>query len=188
MAERLVRSGMEPREILEKLATGDPLGLLEAGAGRLRERFLLVEPDRLFHQGMLRIALAAPGPRHDGSFDSWLAERIDEAIDETLRQDQERLMQDPESWRPEHHGFLEEWIGIPPKAALKAAVQFNGLSHSARRVFFEFMVEGRSVAHCLEAGLGPVERLRANARRALSALLDVPLEVHEVRATKEGGK
>ena len=180
IAEGIVRSGIGPREILERLATGDPLGLEESGARRIRERFHLIDPDRLFQRSLLRVALAAPGPgREEETFEHWLTDRIDEAIGEALRQDQERLIAGDPPPRPEHHDFMDEWMGIEPEAALAAAVRFNGLPRKARRVFFELIVEGKSVARCLEDGLGPAEMLRVNARRALSALLGVTFEGEE---------
>ncbi len=173
LGEAIVRSGETPQRILERLTTGDPLGLVELSARRVHERHYLIDAERLFERSLLRVAQMAPALKRETRFEPWLLERVDVAIGDLLRQDHERVLSGDLPWRTEHHGFIEEWMRFEPAQALCAAVRFNGLSDGPRRAFFGLLVDTRSVAECLEAGLGPPEVLRENGQRAVTALLGV---------------
>jgi hypothetical protein len=181
----ILLSGGKPDTIYARLSTGDSLRLHERGTQRVRQRWLLIDPERLFEHSLFRVAQAAPLLTREAPFDAWLTDRIDAAIADVLRQDQEAVLSGAASWQEEHYAFLEEWMNLEPLEAMRASVRFNGLAEPARRAFFALLVDGKSVAACLEEGLGPPEALRENARLGVTALIGPLGDTTELSATLE---
>ena len=152
---RTFLSGRSSREILQRIWTGDPLGVVGLCTRRLRERMLMVDATRLLAHGLARIAhdaaIRAPG----SDLDAWLAAEVDLAIDELLREDwlldRQGVPVEPE--QHSHYDFLCKTLGLPQLLARKACVVFNTLPDEKRHALWAILVEGRSFeAHALETG------------------------------------
>lgn len=166
-------AGKNAREVLARLSDGDPLRLYPLCAHRTRGRYFVVDPDRVFERTLSLVAVAIEIDSEGCERAEWLIERIDEALSSVLEEDREleRAGARTES------GFLDprylvfvEAFGTEPARARSAAVQFNGLDERARKAFFHLLVDGESVATCLQRGLGPPDRLRNDVLTALWAL------------------
>ena len=80
--------GESPGEILSRLCEGDPLSLGTMSTKRLRERALLIHPERLYVRALARTAYAAAwGYEGDPPLDQWLGERIDQTIESLIEDD-----------------------------------------------------------------------------------------------------
>lgn len=176
-ARRVARAALlaetAPGTKLAAITGGDPLGLYPLAAARVRERCLVLDPDRAFDESVFNVvALSLLLERRD-DFDAWLLARVDEALDNLVRRDSEALRRgalDDEQVR-ESGEYLAGCLGLPADEALAAATRFNRLPWRTRRAFFALLVEQRTVADCLRAELGPRDDLRERTLRALEALL-----------------
>ena len=163
----------DPKEILARLAHGDPLHLYERCAQQTRERCLLIDVDRLFELALAVVATTAavvPGDRVGTS--DWMNSQIDRAIDSILNEDQETERRAVDPCDPEDPSFalVRDVFGVEPTLARSVTVVFNGLPRRIRRVFFALVVEARSIDECVEEGLGNVESLRTSVRHAFRVL------------------
>ena len=161
-----------PQEVLRRLVDHDALHLQAAVQPRLNARALILDPERVFVRTAARVAYRAvteaePSP---GKVAEWFARRLDEAIDDCLRQDGQRAARDEYSAEIfDQHAQFHWTFMVPAREVLRAAVAFNGLPFESRRSFFALLIERRSVDDCVAEGLGPRERLRERVLAALDA-------------------
>jgi hypothetical protein len=142
-------------------------------AERLRERAYLMDPQRLETRALARMAYDGHANRDDTTLAAWMATCIDNAIRDLIVEDEEeeaRGLVHPEPLESPH-AFMVHWFALEGGRARTAAVRFNGLPHRVRQSFHALAVEGLTIEQCLERGLGPVEKLKREARSALQALL-----------------
>lgn len=171
----LLRRG-SAEAVFAAISQGDPLGLAERSTRRQRERAFLLDTDRVFERALLRTAFAADTWRDGEPLEPWLVQRVDEAIDDLLLQDESEHRQSPtlsDEW-DERYVFIIYLLGIEPRFARRACVGFNGLGAPARRAFFALLIEERSVDECVAAGHGPRERLLITVRSTFAVLFGVP--------------
>src|SRR5262245_23957196 len=69
--------GERPQEILEHLSEGDPLRLRERTARRLREVWILLDPDRAYYRALAVCADAVPYEDPPPDLAEWVLGKID---------------------------------------------------------------------------------------------------------------
>jgi len=169
--------GDGPSEVYSRvLGDGDPLRLQERVAKRLREVWLLVEHERLVTRTAVlcaKGALAEPAP---ADLESWTIGKIDQALEQLVRRDEEAEQSDPLHVEETEKVFplLTDAMLRDPARVRGYCVRFNALEPLARRAFFELMIEGREVLEVIEGGPWNRESLHAYVLQAL-ATLDFPL-------------
>ena len=180
--------GEDAGEIAARLTHGDPLKLGASAARRLRERRLLLDPDRVLHRAL---AVAARGALIDTpvlDLDAWALQKLDAAIDQLVCADREAQLSQPEILEDEEKEFalLTESLMIEPELVRACSVAFNALPELPRRAFFELMIEGREVEEVVEAGPWDEDGLYEAIHAALGALgLDALGESAEDRGDEE---
>lgn len=177
--------GEDPREVYARLiGDGDPLRIQERVAKRLREVWLLVEHDRLVTRTAIlcaKGALAEPAPE---DLEAWTLRKIDLALEQLVRRDEEAEQREPSFVEEEEKVFplLTHALLREPQRVREHSVRFNALEPLARRAFFELMIEGREVLEVIEGGPWNRESLRAYVLQALAALdFQLPTEKERSR-------
>ena len=172
--------GADASEILAHLNEGDPLRLQEASARRLREVWILLEPERVFLRALAVCAKAASKERPPADLAAWARDKIDLAIEELVHRDREAERADPELVSDEEKAFplLTDSLMLDPELVRSASVTFNALDALPRRAFFELLIEGREVAEVIESGPWDEDGLYVAIQTALATVgLDVPPEL-----------
>ena len=167
-ARSILLKSSSRQELFAKLTSGDPLRLVERASARIRQRHFLMEGHRLAQRAAVVVA-TVPYTAADNLSD-WTNVRLDEAIQDVLNEDRVRQT-DPAAYNDEDYEFMLLTFGIVPERAIAATVRFNGLNEPTRRSFFELLVYHKSIAECLESGLGPLEVLRYRCQLAVYSLL-----------------
>src|SRR5262245_50277031 len=81
--------GAGSEEVLARLTQGDPLRLREGTAKRLREVWILLDPDRVYNRALGVCADAAPCEDPPADLGEWTRMKIDLAIEQLVRADRE---------------------------------------------------------------------------------------------------
>jgi hypothetical protein len=181
-------SGQELDAKLASITTGDPLELYPLGTLRVRERFLYFDPDRVFDESAFNVVAMSLGLRKEDDFDHWLVERVYEAIDDLIRRDTQAVLRGrvTDDLAMESGEYLVGCWGLSPHEAFEAAVRFNNLPELPRRAFFALLVDHRTVAQCLEDGMGPPDDLREHTVRAIEAILGPrPDSIRKIRVPSD---
>jgi hypothetical protein len=167
--------GADSAEILARMSTGDPLRLLEIASRRLRERWILLDPDRVFYRALGVCADAAAHEDPPGELAEWARSKVDLAIDQLVRTDREAESAEQELAEAEaSFPLLTDSFMLEPELVLPASVAFNALPDLPRRAFFELLIEGCELAQCLERGPWDEDGLYEAIQEALASLgLDV---------------
>jgi hypothetical protein len=168
MLSRLLRGS--PEENLARLAEDDPLRLLTWSATRLRERFLLVDPERIFVRALGQIAFDGAGSTE--TLDTgWVQARLDRSIDIVLDEEREEERSMPFQCPPEdpRYGGLRE-IGVVGIFARTASTFFNAAPHHARLAFIYACLERRTLDECLRAGSWNLKSLHEDIWSGLRTL------------------
>ena len=164
--------GTSAREVLHRIASGDPLELERRSRARIDERAFLVDVERLVARGLARVAYEAR--RYNGfpPLDRWLERILDRAIGELLDEDRfaarDRAPADDRTHAS--FAFLTEELGIAPEVARKVAVVFNDLPEHVRRCYWALAVQRKSPEECAAEGLGSPREVERNAERAVLAM------------------
>ncbi len=165
-------TGASPREILNRIANGDPLGLEVRSRARLDVRAVLVDLERIVAGSLARAAYDAL--RYNGfpTLAMWLDRIIDRTIDEQLEEDRiaERAGQSSVGGHAPSHAFFAEALGVDPVVARRACVVFNDLPDDVRRVYWALVIKGRAIERCVSEGMGSQGELEARFKRALLAI------------------
>jgi hypothetical protein len=164
-------------EVLAHLTQGgDPLRLVERSAMRLRQRWILLDPDRVYYRALGVCADAAPCEEPTKDLEAWAIAKIDLAIEQLVREDREAEAANP-GVPPEGAGtgelyfpLLTDCFMIDDELSRAASVAFNALPPEPRRALFELLVEGRKVTECVEGGPWNHDALKAAVRTAISTL------------------
>lgn len=166
-------AGQPAPEILARISSDDPLKLYAGVAQRIRDRWFVLDPDRVLERALPIVAVSLEHHPEGCEHPDWLLERMDRAIQLVLDSDREEDRRGPLDTDgfpdPRFEVFVRTFL-VPPALSLAASVRLNGLGDRVRRVFFELMIEARPVEECLERGLGPPEQLRIDALTALWGL------------------
>lgn len=169
--------GDDPREVYSRLVgDGDPLRLQERVAKRMREVWFLVEHERLVTRTAVLCAKGALAESAPEDLEAWTVLKIDKAIEQLVRRDEEAEQREPALVEEEEKVFplLTQALLRDPQRVREHSVRFNALDPLARRAFFELMLEGRELMEVIEGGPWNRETLRGYVLQALAAL-DLPL-------------
>lgn len=155
-------------------APGRPLSaaarthLLERCTATLRQRALLIDPERLFALCEALLESGAP----DAPSESRLERCIDAAILFACRQDAQRAS--AEELTHDDYEFLAELFFIPPGREVHSAHAFHQLPLSTRRATIELLLHAKPMPQCLEEGIAEdQERLVARARQGILAIMQI---------------
>lgn len=179
-------SGSSTSVVLDRIMNGDPLGVRQRCAERIRERCHLLYFDSLYVRAMARIAFKGVRYRGQIPFDRWMAERIDEAADDQLEQELEAEragLPSSEPWET-HYRFISELLGIEPGMTRRGCIRFNNAELPVRQIFFALCVDGITFNRYVAEGNGPPERAKNLLRQAYCAL-SLPDELREYDAYGE---
>ena len=177
--------GENASAISERLGQGDPLRLRERSALRLREQWVLLEPDRVFYRALGVCADAALLDEPPVDLEAWVALKIDLAIEQLVLGDRvgERAQPDLPSDEECEFPLLTECLMLDPKLVRPATVAFNRLDALPRRAFFELMILGRFPREVIKAGPWDEDDLYAAIQTALATLsLDARADADEAQA------
>lgn len=158
------------RAYLVRICAGDPLGLATAVRERMAERAWLVEPARVGDKAAARAAFEMA---RDGGWQDEPA-RVREWVDRALAlelEDQRTALERPIPVAPGPFlAAVAERLGLESLLMNEAAVVFNGLPTSVRRVFFDAFVRGQSPDELEAAGHGDPATVRRRLRCALLSI------------------
>jgi hypothetical protein len=104
--------------------------------------------------------------------------RIDDAIDDLVREDEEAEHRGipPEEPFEERLLFVSEVTGLEPTQARRACLRFNSLPEETRVAFFHVVVEQVRFNRYVAEGHGPPAKLRDQLMAAFEAL-SMPLDL-----------
>lgn len=161
----------DPRQVLQCLFDGDPLGIAERCRRRLAHRAILLDAETLELRTFARVAHRAGEYDGEPALDAWLDGCIDRAIEDLLAEASERENHSPPELEPTDptHRFFAELLGIEAPLARRSALIFNRLPTLLRRVVWQLVVEGKTLGRAAAEGLGErevlVEELACALRR-----------------------
>jgi hypothetical protein len=180
--------GESAAQVLARLSNGDPLRLAEVSARRLREVWLLLEPDRVCRRAYAVCAEASQADEPPGDLASWTLAKVDLAIEQLAREDREAERFNPEQLSREDKDFplLTRCLFLEPELVRRCTVAFNQLDAQPRRAFFELLLDGRDVRDIIEGGPWNADGLYVAIHTALAVFgLDMPLETAGKDATSK---
>lgn len=167
---RLLRGGT-PREILNRIAHGDPLEL-GARADVFQEHAgLLLSPDRLQVRAMALVAYEAcrRSPPHD--IGPWIHTRLEHAAEALLDEDREAEgCGDPVPSSSGHYEAMVAAFGVEPGLSRRMSVVFHDLAFPKRQLLRALLRDGRTLAELATEFRRPVGELRGEVRSALESL------------------
>ncbi len=169
--------GDDAEEVAARLSSGDPLELAPRSARRLRERWVLLEPERVHLRVLAVCARAARIEEPAADLQVWVLAKIDLAIEQLVRADLEAERARPELLSEEDMQFplLTESLLLEPELVRAASVAFNALDDPPRRAFFELVIEGRTPPEVIESGPWDQDGLYRALQAALAPFgLDAP--------------
>jgi DNA-directed RNA polymerase specialized sigma24 family protein len=158
-----------PGEVLARLLDGDPLGLGARVTARLRERALLCDAERVLVRALALCAEEASMWPGTPCMEAWLRERIDEAIEQAIDEDQgpwnETLPARSSPW-----SVFASPLGLDAAALREGCARFNRLAPELREAFFLVVVDARAGDELCRARGISLSELGRRARQALDAL------------------
>lgn len=155
-----------PREILSRIAPGDPLRLRPRIGAFLEQRALLLEADAMQLRALALVARAAVRYRGQPELDLWLLDRIREAAEE--------LIEDPQRSTAEASAFelLGRPLGLDPQGLRRATERFNRLPELDRQAFFGLVLRGKALESMSKEHNECATELARRARTVLLLFLE----------------
>lgn len=174
---------------MARLSSGDPLQLAERTSRRLREVWVLLEPDRVFHRALAVCAHAATLEQPPVNLSDWTRSKIDLAIEQLMSADHEAEHANPGVTTEEQRSFplLTQSLMRAPEDVRAMTVAFNALDPLPRRAFFELMIESRLPVEVIESGPWDADGLLKAIQVAL-ATLDLGVMPSDQGERKRGEK
>ena len=176
---RAILAGRRPAEVLTRLVDGDPLGLRQAAFTRARQGGWLVDVDRVHLRAIARCAQRGVEYRGHPAIDEWLAEIVDEAILDLLREDAEALAAgvEPTPADAAHWAALARPLGLDVRVARALGVAFHTLPREVRVAFRRVAIEAQAPAEVARQLGREAALIVADARRAFECLLSAEDEL-----------
>ncbi|MBK7645319.1 MAG: hypothetical protein IPJ19_20165 [Planctomycetes bacterium] len=161
-----------PREILLRIAEGDPLEIAPRCTEFLREEAWLIDAERMTLRSFACTAYAAVGYRGAPPLSEWLHARLHEAARQLLEEEQEAVQSGvPTSRQAEQHlRFLADALGVEFPIARRACVALNSLRREPRRTVWAVLIEGRSASELDRESGRPTGSARAHLVQAVEAI------------------
>ncbi|MBI1381495.1 MAG: hypothetical protein GC161_10470 [Planctomycetaceae bacterium] len=162
------------RELLARLATGDPLSLRPRVLLRIRTSALLVHADRLLLRALALCAYRGQLYAGRPTLDEWCDTIVRQSVRELLREDLEReYAAEPLSADDEVlFRLFAELFGIETPLTRLASVRYHLVPRENRRVLWTVALEGTSLAALAERTSTPAHQLEQQLRGAFEALSD----------------
>jgi hypothetical protein len=155
-----------PREVLERISRGDPLGLERRVEQELARRCLLLDEERVLLRTWARCARYARRLRRRQGLDGWLRRQVSAAVDDLICED------DAPCLGARWSGLAEE-LALAPGELAVACASFNRLCLRTRMVFFRTVLEGNELEALLYAGGPSLVELAREVRRGLLVFFEV---------------
>ena len=140
--------GSSAREILARISDRDPLAIGPLCEDRVRRDARLIDPRRLFHRAVARIAHGAARCNGDvGEPVAFFRDMVARAADEVVEEDAYRYLrrQPPVEPLDELTLRLVDALDVEPLLAADIRVVFNRLPNAQRFALFRVIVEGMSL-------------------------------------------
>ena len=157
-----------PRTILKRLAEGDPLGLRERVDARLRERWLLLDVERVHLRAMALVAHRAGSWSGRPGLEHWLTNQVDAAIDEVRA---EAGPGDGPREGPGAADAIAAALGLEPRVARRLQAIFDGRSEAERRIFIRIVLDGEEIGQVAREEQASITEVGRRARVVLEALM-----------------
>ncbi len=162
----------DTRELLARLADGDPLDMRRRGIRFARQRSIAIHADRLW---MRALAIAAyKGMLYTGipTLEDWCDGIVRRGARDLLQDDLllefEREPLDAES--EVGFRFAVELFGVEPPLSRLCALRFNLLEPKTRSVLWAIVLEGRSLGDLDPLEFGSAQEVRTRYRAGLEAI------------------
>jgi DNA-directed RNA polymerase specialized sigma24 family protein len=180
-------AGGTPREILCRIVQGDPLGIRDRVARRLRASAYLVDADRVQLRALARCARFAQRYAGRPELATWLDEIVDAAVEDLVREDTgtDGGAEVAEVASDTAFIALARPLGLEPAAMRRACAAFNRLPAIDRASFFDLVIDGGSLDELARRSGESASEIARRARRALDVLLQVPAVVPAPREPDE---
>lgn len=157
----------DTREVLARLADGDPLGLRPRVARALLRRRLLLDASRAWLRAAALVARRGARRRPRGPLEGWIDLQVERALD--------GLVAEAAPGPPtERELELALSLGLAPERLPAALARFHALPHEVRDAYFRLVLEGDSLDELVHSRGAEALRLARQARVALTTLLVEP--------------
>lgn len=137
----------------------DPLRLQELGARRARERWYLLDAERVFERAAAHVAYAGAQAKTEELDKAWLVRQVEQVLERLIDEEREEELRAPLDCDPEDPRYVFfRSLWIEPRYARAASLAFW------------LMLEQRTVADVLSLGSWTEEELMRDCWRVLGAL------------------
>jgi len=163
--------GPSPREVMLRIADGDPLEIGPRIDALLEEDGYLLAADRVHLRTLATVAYAACAHGAPLEIGPWLRTRISESVEHLLAEDREaERSADPLAASSTRFEPMVAAFGVEPGLARRASVAFHSLPAAQRKLVRGLVQDGQSLAE-IAAKLGrPLGELRSELRAAVESL------------------
>ena len=163
-----------PREVLARLVQGDPLGVRDVVAKRLRASSLLLDADRVQLRAIAQLARSAARYRGRPAIAEWVDGHVLRILAEVVREDHESA---GSASRTEPQGAdafsaLAGPLGLDPRSMRRACAAFNVLPLADRGAFLDLVLANRSLDDLAREQGESATTIARRARRALDLILE----------------
>lgn len=161
-----------PRELLKRLAAGDPLEIGARCAAYLEEEALFLDQRRMTLRALAIVAYAGVRYRGAPRFAEWIHERVACAAEQLLDEELGTVASGSPVDAPpdEMQRFVGQVLGLERYLAVRACVAMNNLPREVRLTVWRVVVEGRSLDEVEREGRISPEVAREHFRLALRAI------------------
>ena len=154
------------REVLARLADGDPLGVAARIAQHLTQQRLLMDEHRAFLRCLAFIARASQRYAGRPGIDRWLKEQVVRGVSS--------LRSVGASGEPgARWSELAQTFGLGTEDLDRACARFHALPFEARDAFFSLVLEGQAIEDLVYPGSRSAVEIATDARRALEVFLSL---------------
>lgn len=163
--------GRSPREVLFRIADGDPLEIGARVGAAFEEEGLLIAAERVHLRTLAEVAYLACANGAPRELGPWLRERIGESVEGLLAEDREAERNgDPLPAASEDFLPMTAAFGVEHGLARRASVAFHSLPVQQRRLVRGIVQDGQSLAELARALGRPPGEIRLELRAAVESL------------------
>jgi hypothetical protein len=163
--------GRSPREVMRRIAEGDPLELGARVDAVLEEEGFLLAPERVRLRSLAQVAYSACALGPPRELGPWLRARIGESIEGLLAEDREAERSgEPLAGSSKHFVAMTAAFGVEDGLSRRASVAFHSLPVQQRRLVHGIVHGGSSLAEIATALGRPLGELRSELRATVESL------------------